>query len=257
MNIQEILRLSQDELYEYALSFLREHEIPFEHTSQHKWIFVKGNAPVLLVAHLDTVHPRPPRKILQDEEQSLLWSPDGIGGDDRCGVYAILTILLDMPKEYLPSVLFTTDEETGGWGVQDFMKTYPAPPVDLRYIIELDRAGENDCVFYSCYNPEFEKYVQKYRFKQAYGSFTDISFLAPKWGIAAVNLSCGYYNPHTLSEYIDMEDLYYTVERVESMIDESFNVPMFKYIPLTPESRIPYSHWPVNELYDMEGDDEE
>lgn len=54
-----------------------------------------------------------------------------------------------------------------------------------------------------------------------------------------------------------MGDLYYTVERVESMIDDSPNVAMFKYIPLTPEDKILYPHWPVNDLYDMEGDDEE
>lgn len=257
MDIQEILRLSQDELYKYVCSFMDECQIPFEHSPNRKWIFARGSAPVLLVAHLDTVHQRPPRTFLRDKEQTLLWSPEGIGGDDRCGVYAILTILLDMPKALHPSVLFTTDEETGGWGVQDFMRVHPASPVDLRYIIELDRAGENDCVFYSCDNPEFERYVQKYAFKQAYGSFTDISFLAPKWGIAAVNLSCGYYNPHTSAEYISMDDLCYTIERVESMIDNSPNVAMFKYIPLTPEDKILYPHWPVNDLYDMEGDDEE
>ena len=257
MDIREILKLSQDELYKYVCSFMDKLQIPFEHSPNRKWIFARGSSPVLLVAHLDTVHRNPPRRILCDEEHTLLWSPDGIGGDDRCGVYAILAILADMPSKFRPSVLFTTDEEIGGLGVQDFMQTYPVPPMDLRYIIELDRAGDNDCVFYRCYNPEFEKYVQKYWFKEAYGSFTDISFLAPQWGIAAVNLSCGYYNPQTLSEYIDMEDLYYTVARVESMIDDSPNVAMFKYIPLTPEDKILYPHWSVNDLYDMEGDDEE
>ena len=54
-----------------------------------------------------------------------------------------------------------------------------------------------------------------------------------------------------------MWDLYYTVELVESRIYYSPNVEMFKYIPLTPEDKILYPHWPVNDLYDMEGDDEE
>ena len=55
------------------------------------YIYHKGTHPVLLVAHLDTVHKNPPKKFVY--KNGALSSPSGIGGDDRCGVYIILDIL--------------------------------------------------------------------------------------------------------------------------------------------------------------------
>ena len=55
--------------------------------SKNNFILVKGFAPIMLVAHLDTVHKEPVRDICTSSDGNILMSPQGIGGDDRCGVY--------------------------------------------------------------------------------------------------------------------------------------------------------------------------
>ena len=102
----------------------------------------------------------------------------------------------------------------------------------LKYIVELDRKGSNDAVYYGCGNKEFEDYVTSKGFKTAYGSFSDISVIAPELKIAAVNISSGYYNAHTQHEYINIEQLNIVIARIIEMIDESAqnSVPKYKYI---------------------------
>ena len=72
------------------------------------WIYSPGTIPILLCAHLDTVHKETPKSIVY--EQGRMSSPEGIGGDDRCGVYMILNII----KNYNCHVCFFEDEEYGG-----------------------------------------------------------------------------------------------------------------------------------------------
>ena len=59
---------------------------------KNNYILVKGKAPVMLIAHLDTVHQNPVQQICKTENENILMSPQGIGGDDRCGVYALVQV---------------------------------------------------------------------------------------------------------------------------------------------------------------------
>lgn len=152
---------------------------------------------MLLVAHLDTVHREVPTVLCQSQDGRYLMSPQGIGGDDRAGVYMILQVL----HRVRCHVLFCEDEEIGGHGARAFTKSGIAPAV--RYMVELDRRGDNDAVFYGCGNREFHKFILGFGFTEDRGSFSGISILAPRFDIAAVNLSAGYYNAHQLHEMID------------------------------------------------------
>ena len=78
----------------------------------------------------------------------------------------------------------------------------------LKFLVEIDRKGANDAVYYDCDNPDFEEYITGKGFQTAIGSFSDISLLAPELGVAAVNLSSGYYNAHTLHEFINVNELH-------------------------------------------------
>ena len=102
-------------------------------------------------------------------------------------------------------------------------------------MIEFDRRGNNDAVFYRCDNPEFTKFVTDTTgFKKDYGSCSDISRVAPAAGIAAVNLSSGYYNAHTASEYVVFEDMLNTIEAAKLLIEtetEQFEYIEKKYEP--------------------------
>lgn len=96
----------------------------------------------------------------------------------------------------------------------------------------MDRRGAFDAVYYDCDNPDFEDYVSEKGFVTAYGSFSDISFVAPELGTAAVNLSSGYYNAHTLHEYIVRSELERTIDAVAEMVTDAAKVdfPAFAYV---------------------------
>jgi hypothetical protein len=173
-----------------------------------------GDIPVLLVAHTDTVHEVAPRRIYHDSVSRVVWSPDGLGADDRAGVYAMASILRAGLR---PHVLFTDLEEVGGRGAEDAAELLPAPSVNL--LVQIDRRGARDAVYYSCDNPAMEKYVTAQTgHKTAQGTFSDISVLMPKWGIGGVNLSAGYYNEHTTAEHLRLNELDATVRGVESIL---------------------------------------
>ena len=60
-----------------------------------------------------------------------------------------------------PWLLFCCDEEVGGLGAKAFCIAYqqhllPNELDGLKFIIELDRKGKHDAVFYRCANPDFE-----------------------------------------------------------------------------------------------------
>ena len=154
------------------------------------YIYAVGDVPIGLLAHMDTVFKAPPEEIYYDTRQNVIWSPQGLGADDRAGVFAILKIL--QQTKLRPSIIFTTNEEVGGLGAFQLADEVKKPVSDLKFLIQLDRRGSDDCVFYDCDNREFVNFIESYGFKENFGSFTDISILCPIWGIAGVNLSIGY-----------------------------------------------------------------
>ena len=210
IDFETVLRLRQPELKKALREELS--EMGFVPTSKKGFLYAPGQVPVLLVAHLDTVHAEPPDIICYSKDGRYLMSPQGIGGDDRAGVYMILQIL----QRVNCHVLFCEDEECGGHGAKAFTKS--GIQIDVNYIIELDRRGHNDAVYYGCDNPEFRDFVQEFGFEEACGSFSDISVLAPHLKTAAVNLSIGYYNAHRTHEMIDTTVMAANVERVIEMV---------------------------------------
>lgn len=189
------------------------------------FVFAKGEVPILLVAHMDTVHKELPKEFVYVDGK--LSSPQGIGGDDRCGVYAILEII----NKHKCSVLFCEDEEIGGIGAKDFIKNEVSDGLEFNYIIELDRTGKNDAVFYNCDNEKFEDFItDDDAFKTNWGSFSDISVIAPALGIAAVNISCGFYKAHTKDEYVVLSDLDYCIKNVCKLIERTTDEDKFEYI---------------------------
>ena len=62
-----------------------------------------------------------------------------------------------------------------------------------------------------------------------FGSFTDICEIAPVLGVAAVNLSIGYYNQHTIGEYINLDIVTRNISRVKDIILDIDNLPRFEW----------------------------
>lgn len=224
--LKQILKIpTQEQLHKVLVKFLRKH---YKNVIvQRDFIIAEGNIPIALVAHMDTVHRFSPIELYYDVENDVMWSPQGLGADDRAGVYAIVDII---KRGFRPHVIFTTDEETGGIGAKRLVAMHPEYPFDqLKFIIELDRANKEDCVFYECANDEFTEYIESFGFEEDLGTFTDISIIAPAWRVAAVNLSVGYYNEHTLGEYLKLNELNKTIDRVINILQDT-NSCSYEYV---------------------------
>lgn len=229
-NLEDFLTPTQDGLFR-QLSKMYAGAI----ASKGNYILVPGQAPVMLLAHLDTVHKEPVKTICKSDNGNVLMSPQGIGGDDRCGVYALVTA--HARSKVKPWLLFTCNEEVGGVGASVFCGHHgkgklPKGLDDLKALIEIDRKGRNDAVYYDCDNTEFEEYITGKGFHTEFGSFSDISLVAPELGVAAVNLSSGYYNAHTQHEYINRKQLNSTVNKVVQIIEDATkpDFPKYEYV---------------------------
>ena len=235
-SFEDICKMTQNEVKTYMKSYLESRK--YNVVDEDGFLYAKGTVPVLLVAHMDTVHEEQCKEIINNNGK--ISSPQGIGGDDRCGVFAIMNVV----KELNCSVLLCEDEEKGGKGAHKFTKaTYEFKDkagkattkkyidnLGVNYMVEFDRKGNKDAVFYSCDNKDFIDFVEDMTcFRYAYGSFSDISVLMPSAKLSGVNLSSGYYNAHTTNEYVVYDELMDTIEAAKVMIKEPCNKP-FEYV---------------------------
>ena len=233
---ENICKMTQPEVKAYMEEYLTENG--YDVINEDGFLYAKGTIPVLLVAHMDTVHTAQCKKIVN--KKGKLSSPQGIGGDDRCGVFMIATLV----KEHKCSVLLCEDEEKGGIGARKFtnakhlvigednvkVEEKYIDNLGVNYMIEFDRRGNKDAVFYSCDNKDFIDFVEDVTcFKYANGSFSDISVLMPAAKISGVNLSCGYYNAHTVTEYVVYDEMMDAIEAASVLIKEKCDKP-FEYI---------------------------
>lgn len=220
--IERLVSLSQKGMHKIMSTYLKGKYKKVIITE--KYIVAVGDIPIALVAHMDTVFKYPVDNLYYDQRKGVLWSPEGLGADDRAGIFAIIKILQSGLR---PSVILTTDEETGGLGASALAgKKCPIP--NLKYMIQLDRRGTNDCVFYDCYNDEFVEYVESFGFVERWGTFSDISVLMPAWKICGVNLSVGYEDEHSVSEVLHIKPLFDTIEKVKKMLQVE-EIPTFKF----------------------------
>ena len=219
---ERLAMLSQAELHKTLSTYLKGKYKNI--IIQKEYIVAIGDIPIALVAHMDTVFYQQMTHMYYDQRKGVMWSPEGLGADDRAGIYMILQIVQSGLR---PSIILTTDEERGGLGAQKLAKT-DCPVPSLRYMIQLDRHGANDCVFYDCANSDFIDYIESFGFSEAVGSFSDISFLMPAWKICGVNLSVGYNDEHSTSETLNVNWMYRTLEIVKRMLSAE-KIPTFAY----------------------------
>ncbi len=217
----EILCMDQNELKLFLHDFLKKKYKGNDVSFKERYLYVKGSDPYTLVAHLDTVHKN--KCTLSSifsftkDNNYCLSSINGIGGDDRCGVGIICELVNAGLK---PTIIFTEDEEKGCLGMQEAIKNSKLleQVKNSNFIVQFDRKGNNDAVFYRCNNDEFKKFICKKGWEEANGTYSDISILAPLTNKAAVNLSSAYYNPHTLKEYINLDEYKNIIKRSKKLL---------------------------------------
>lgn len=221
-----LVKLTQNDLHQKLYKFLKRYYKKENIINTEDYLIGIGDVPIGLVAHMDTVFDSPPEHIYYDDRKWTFWSPEGLGADDRAGIFIILKVLM---SGVLPTVIFTTNEELGGLGASQLIEDYPEAPAELKYLVQLDRRHNKDAVFYDCKNEDFIEYIENYGFIYEDGIFSDISIICPIWNIAGVNLSVGYLNEHTYIETLDMAAALNTFKQVLAMIDNSFSAKSFDF----------------------------
>ena len=229
--LKKLCCLNEAQIHNVLLNMVKKKYQKYWH--ENEFIMAEGDIPICLLAHMDTVFPQPPNidEFYYDADKTVLWSPYGSGFDDLAGVYIIIELVL---MGYKPHLIFTHGEEIGGVGAYSIIQNFENCPFKkCKALIQLDRAHEKDCVFYNCDNSKFTRYIEKFGFVEARGTFSDISIIAPQWGIAGVNLSVGYQLEHTTSEHLNCNWTDETLKKVENILKTSKEMPYFKYIPKT------------------------
>lgn len=230
MDFITICKLNQTNLKEILVTEMLKYYKASNIIDDAGFLYVRGSN-VLLTAHIDTVHKELVKQVVVEKHKgkTIVSSPQGIGGDDRCGVYMILEIL--RKTELRPTIIFCEDEEVGGVGSNKFCKTdYITELTEIKFAVELDRANANDLVYYDCGNEEFMEFCGKVTgYKTAYGTFSDICHFSPELDVASVNISCGYYNQHTTKEYVVLEEMEATIDKVIKLLEKENEVTKFDY----------------------------
>lgn len=188
-------------------------------TDYTNYIYAKGNNPICLVAHIDTL--RKHDKVKLSVSGGRIRNLNGIlGADDRAGVAAILIMLKRFSSDNLPSILFTTGEEVGGIGVSKFIASEEFDTTSVNLFVEIDRQGDEEYVFYSQMIPDaVAVYVESFGFKENWGCYSDVADLTKQYRIPHVNVSAGYYKQHTNNEYLIIDHLEKTIEKVLNMVN--------------------------------------
>jgi putative aminopeptidase FrvX len=202
-----------------------------------------------VISHTDTVHnidtiniseemlPNAQREIkLSYKAYNDQGKPTGIGGDDKCGVFACLTLLQELP--YLKAAFFVS-EETGCHGSlkasEDFFS-------NVGYGIQFD-APENWMITEKCFGQvlfdretEFFETCDKVLtegmnqndMQYMVHPYTDVYALRGKFDFSCINISIGYYNYHTKNEYVVVEDVFNGINMGRKMIENLGNKLHYK-----------------------------
>ena len=231
--LKDYLRLTQNELIDRLFEDLQKYYKDVTIFQNRHFIYARGNINIVLVAHLDTVFQtsRANMNIYYDKEQKTMWSPQGLGTDDRAGVFTIMSLLRD--TRLRPHIIFTTNEETDLSGAC-YAAQFGLTP---NFVIELDRQGRGESVFYDCDNKKFEEYINSFGFHTCIGSYTDISILCPAWKCAGVNLAVGYYYEHSYCEMWNYDDWEFTYDRLIKILKDYSESRKFEYIPVKKEKK--------------------
>jgi len=176
------------------------------------------NYPVFC-AHIDTIHYWANNfKLFQYDidGHNYLIARDGekkhgIGGDDKCGVFACLYLLETLENV---KIVFFTGEETGCTGSYNIdMSEFEG----ARFICSIDRWGNSDLIssyfgektISDKFKKEIAPLLKKHSYKHTSGLITDCFTLMERGAnVSCFNISCGYYSHHSNEEYIDTNELW-------------------------------------------------
>lgn len=200
-------------------------------TDSHGNIYItKGESETYpcVVAHLDQVQDKYPKDYRVHETSDIIFaysmsrrSHCGLGADDKCGIWIALKMLRKHPAI---KVAFFPGEEVGCHGSSKADMSFFS---DVRFVIEPDRRGSSDIITSIggtalCSEDFLESTrYQEFGFSPACGLMTDVEQLKNRGlAVSCINISCGYYSPHSDREYVVKRDMLNTLSFIDSVITE-------------------------------------
>ena len=180
----------------------------------------------MFIAHTDTVHSKIDKIVVKEEKLARPYTfgksfddtlvdvlkaydtngnPTGIGGDDKCGIFICLELLKQLDKV---KIGFFVSEETGCHGSSKCDENFLQ---NVGYVTQYDAPGNHliteICSGVRLFEREsefFEKTLEV--ITESFGNemlvqshpYTDISQLKKKINVSCINMSCGYYNMHSV-----------------------------------------------------------
>lgn len=199
--------------------------VPFEVDEDHQIYNIIPGTP-LVSAHMDQVQFNGCTDVV--EYKGNLYGMNnhvqaGLGADDKNGCWIILQLLKSLSDKI--SFIFSSQEEHGG--------VINKIAIDNTYAIVLDRKGNSDIIgtanSYCCTDLETEiaEIGKMCGYTPCSGVFSDADALSKNVGV--VNLSVGYYNAHSNSEYTNIDDLLkaliFTKALIKKIPNKKYDIP--------------------------------
>jgi len=216
---------------------------------------------VWVFAHTDKKRTNNRIEVLYDPKMQTAWSFEGLGADDRAGVYALIQLYIEMHRKDRPVLVFCDEEESGAQGARQFTPAWKeAMSTNCLAMLEFDRRGSEDAVYYNEETKVFKKKVKEHGFIETGGSFSDISIVGRETLICGTNLSVGYYDQHTAYERLEIDQLYQTIKKGKGLIkdiqDENKQYKMKKWQYKKPVNnyRSSYSSYGQRQYHDDDFD---
>lgn len=231
---KDILRIPSKSREEYLMidfikSQLRTRGLSYYVDDVGNILCTKGssNKYTLLVCHTDTVHDLDHSLEVREfiELGDVCFTgynknnnkDSGIGGDNKCGIYMVLSILDSMENV---KCCFFVQEEIGCLGVKNIIEDSFFKDIDL--CIEFDSPGFTTsyqlrgCRLYN--NQSTDILFEKYGIFKKSHSCTDVYYLMDRYGMECYNLPAGYYNQHHPNEWIKLKDMEISLDLASKII---------------------------------------
>ena len=191
-----------------------------------------------VVAHMDEVHKKNKNKEIVVHD-NLLFGIDrkamkqtGIGADDKNGIWIALNLLT---TQKVLKCAFFVGEEIGCVGSEKADMDFFA---NVRFVLQCDRRNADDFICNASGvelsdKAFFERCgASKFGYKTTSGLQTDVVTLKKRGlNVCAVNLSCGYYNPHQETEMTRFDELKNCLALCEHIITTVTEVQTHIYTP--------------------------
>lgn len=247
----------EEPVLNFIKDFLNKHNINFEQDDFGNIYCLNYQNQPLLSAHTDCVGTEEAGYYVNfidlypygDDE--ILKGIGNIGADDKCGVFLILLYLA--AKKPINAVFSICEEIGGSDGIKHLMTKINNNEIfkTIPYCLVLDRKNGCDiiCSENDYGSDEFEKELSNigadYGYRPIKGGVSDMNTI--KEYMNGCNLSVGYYNPHSNTEFVSMNELYNIWEYLNDIIDNlPRDIKMKERIPESPTTYpkcVNYDSW--------------